>query len=188
MTDCSTLLPITRRQTLAAGALIGASTLLPRPGDAAQTALSTGQLRLAAFRTAAADQDLGIDENLIVTAARFDERDGARCMAALLNSGVPFTAVLCANDRLALGAIEALRARGIDCPRQISVTGFNDMPMLDLMRPRLTTVRIEQYRAGQVAAQTLLRLLNADDPEDVPVETILPVELVIRDSTAAAAS
>ncbi|AOF93717.1 LacI family DNA-binding transcriptional regulator [Sinorhizobium sp. RAC02] len=150
--------------------------------------LSTGQLRLAAFRTAAADQALGVDENLIVTATRFDEQDGARCMAALLASGVPFTAVLCANDRLALGAIEALRARGIDCPREISVTGFNDMPMLDLIRPRLTTVRIEQYGAGQVAAKTLLRLLNADDPKDVPVETIMPVELVIRDSTAPAPS
>lgn len=150
--------------------------------------LSTGQLRLAAFRAATADQGLDIDEKLIVTATRFDERDGARCMNALLDSGAPFTAVLCANDRLALGAIEALRARGIDCPRQISVTGFNDMPMLDQIRPRLTTVRIEQYGAGQAAARTLLRLLNEDDPGEVPIETILPIELVVRDSTAPALS
>lgn len=148
--------------------------------------LSTGQLRLAAFRTAAADQALEVDEKLIVTATRFDERDGSRCMNALLDRGEPFTAVLCANDRLALGAIETLFARGIDCPRQISVSGFNDMPMLEQIRPRLTTVRIEQYGAGQAAARTLLRLLNEDAPGEVPIETVLPVELVIRDSTAPA--
>lgn len=148
--------------------------------------LSTGQLRLAAFRAAALNHEVAINENLIATAVRFDERDGARCLTSLLDTGVPFTAVLCANDRLALGAIEALRARGIDCPHDVSVTGFNDMPMLDLIRPRLTTVRIEQYGAGQAAARTLLRLLNAEAPEEVPVETILPVELVIRDSTAPA--
>lgn len=150
--------------------------------------LSTGRLRLAAFLRAAEDQGVAVDERLIVTATHFDEREGARCLSELLTTKTPFTAVLCANDRLALGAIEALRERGIDCPRQISVTGFNDMPLLDLIRPRLTTVRIEQFGAGQAAARTLLHLLNGEDPDDIPTETILPVELVLRESTAPAPS
>lgn len=146
--------------------------------------LSTGQLRLAAFRRAAEDLDTEVDENLIVVATRFDEQEGARCLTELLASGKTFTAVLCANDRLALGAIEVLRERGIDCPRQVSVTGFNDMPFLDLIRPKLTTVRIQQHGAGRAAAEILLRLLNGETADDVDIETILPVELVIRESTA----
>ncbi|MEK1929877.1 MAG: LacI family DNA-binding transcriptional regulator [Pararhizobium sp.] len=146
--------------------------------------LSTGQLRLAAFRRAAEDQDAEVDEDLIVTATRFDEQEGAHCLGELLASGKTFTAVLCANDRLALGAIEALRERGIDCPRQVSVTGFNDMPFLDLIRPKLTTVRIQQHCAGRAAAEILLRLLNGETADDIDIKTILPVELVIRESTA----
>ncbi|MDK1387725.1 LacI family DNA-binding transcriptional regulator [Sinorhizobium sp. 8-89] len=145
--------------------------------------LSTGQLRLAAFRKAADDLAAAIDEDLIVTATRFDEQEGRRCLTALVFSGKVFTAVLCANDRLALGAIEALRERGIDCPRQVSVTGFNDMPLLELIRPKLTTVRIQQHGAGRAAANILLRLMNADAP-NVDIETVLPVELVVRESTA----
>ena len=67
------------------------------------------------------------------------------------------------------------------------MTGFNDMPFLDLIRPKLTTVRIEQYGAGRAAANILLQLLNGETAEDVDLETILPVELVIRESTARAA-
>ncbi len=147
--------------------------------------LSTGQLRLAAFRRAADDLSIAVEEALIVTATRFDEVEGGRCLTTLLSAGKPFTAVLCANDRLALGAIEALRERGIDCPRDISVTGFNDMPFLDLIRPKLTTVRIQQHGAGRAAANILLQLMN-DNADGVSLETVLPVELVVRESTAPA--
>lgn len=146
--------------------------------------LSTGQLRLAAFRNAAATLSLNFDPALVATARRFDEKEGARCVRELLASGRRFTAALCANDRLALGAIDELREHGIDCPREISVTGFNDMPFLDLIRPRLTTVRILQHSAGQTAATVLLKLMNGDKAEDIPMETILPVEIVVRESTA----
>jgi LacI family transcriptional regulator len=149
--------------------------------------LSTGQLRLAAFREAAKKLSIEFRADLVVTATRFDETEGARCAQVLLSSEKNFTAILCANDRLALGAIDGLRERGIDCPRQISVTGFNDMPFLDLIRPKLTTVRIQQHSAGRTAANILLQLINPETSVDVPIETILPVELVIRESTAPAA-
>jgi LacI family transcriptional regulator len=78
--------------------------------------LSTGQLRLAAFRNAATSLSLEFRPELVVTARRFDEQEGARCIRDLLASGRKFTAILCANDRLALGAIDELREHGIDCP------------------------------------------------------------------------
>ncbi|CAN7690663.1 LacI family transcriptional regulator [Phyllobacterium sp. LjRoot231] len=146
--------------------------------------LSTGQLRLEAFYKAARQLSISIESGLVVTANRFDEGEGARCTQDLLDSGETFTAILCANDRLALGAIESLRERGIDCPRGMSVTGFNDMPFLDLIRPKLTTVRIQQYGAGCTAAKLLVQLMCGEEPSTIPLETILPVEIVIRESTA----
>lgn len=148
--------------------------------------LSTGQLRLAAFRNAAKKLSIEFRSDLVVTAKRFDETEGARCVQELRASGRTFTAILCANDRLALGAIDGLREQGIDCPRKVSVTGFNDMPFLELIRPKLTTVRIQQHSAGRTAATILMQLMNGEQPEDVPMETILPVEIIIRESTAPA--
>jgi LacI family transcriptional regulator len=146
--------------------------------------LSTGQLRLAAFHKSAQALGVTVDAGLIVEAKRFDEQEGARCIGELVASGQKFTAILCANDRLALGAIDALRERGIDCPGEVSVTGFNDMPFLELLRPKLTTIRIQQHSAGRTAAEVLLKLMNGGSSGDVPQETILPVEIVIRESTA----
>ncbi|OCP20931.1 MULTISPECIES: LacI family DNA-binding transcriptional regulator [unclassified Ensifer] len=148
--------------------------------------LSTGQLRLAAFRDCVTSMKLSHNERLVVTATRFDEDEGMRCVDALLSSQEPFTAILCANDRLALGAIERLRGRGLHCPTDVSVSGFNDMPFLNLIRPKLTTIRIEQHSAGRTAATLLMRLINSNDLESVPIETILPVELIVRDSTGPA--
>lgn len=143
--------------------------------------LSTGQVRLEAFRRASRELGLTQLDALVSVATRFDEDEGRRCVDELTARDVPFSAILCANDRLALGAIDRLRALGRPCPDDVSVTGFNDMPMLDLIPPRLTTVRIKQFEAGQTTAQILIGMLSDPDtpPED---ETVLPVELVVRDS------
>jgi LacI family transcriptional regulator len=86
---------------------------------------------------------------------------------------------------LALGAIEALRAQGLRCPEDVSVTGFNDMPFLELIPPALTTVRIEQFAAGAAAAELLLRLMR----EEEGVESVtLPVSLRVRASTSGVTS
>lgn len=148
--------------------------------------LSTGQLRLAAFRNSAKRMSIQVEPELIIAATRFDEEEGARCMRNLLSNRRDFTAVLCANDRLALGSIDVLRENGIDCPSDVSVSGFNDMPFLQLARPKLTTVRIQQYSAGSTAAAILLRLIDAVPDDQIPIETVLPVELMIRDSTGPA--
>jgi LacI family transcriptional regulator len=149
--------------------------------------LSTGLLRLGAYHSASAALGLAHDPALVVVSNRFDEQEGSRCTLDLLRAGTEFTALLCANDRLALGAMEALQARGIDVPGQVSVSGFNDMPFLDRIRPRLTTVRIQQHDAGQLAAELMLKLL-AGGRAEVPIENVLAVELVIRESTGRARS
>ncbi|WP_420006437.1 LacI family DNA-binding transcriptional regulator [Arenibacterium sp. LLYu02] len=145
--------------------------------------LSTGQMRNAAFVQSAVRHGLSIDDLTIVEAEHFDERDGRYAASRILMLSPETTAILCSNDRLALGAIEYLRSIGLSCPKDVSVTGFNDMPLLEKISPRLTTVRIKQYEAGVVAARILGQLMTGRS-NLVPVRTVLPVELIERDSVA----
>ena len=78
-------------------------------------------------------------------AHRHTEEEGYRVTSELLEEGPETTAVVAANDRLALGAIDAIGDRGKTCPEDVSVVGFNDMPYSDRFSPPLTTVRISQY-------------------------------------------
>ena len=146
--------------------------------------LSTGTARREAFETAMRDLDLDLPDGAIVAAQRYDESEGQRCAEELLDGCAAVTALLCANDRLAIGAVRTLRRRGLDCPGDISVTGFNDIPSLDLIPPGLTTVRIPQFDIGRLAGERLLAMIT--DPEcQVPMTTVLPVSLIERGSVAA---
>lgn len=117
-------------------------------------------------------------------AHRHIEEEGHRVTGQLLEGNPDTTAVLAANDRLALGAIDAIRDSGRSCPEDVSVVGFNDMPYSDRFAPPLTTVRISQYELGSMAARLLLETIA--DPGR-PAETKLAApELVVRGSTAPA--
>ena len=150
---------------------------------AGSQSLSTGQLRLIAFKEACADLGLDVDEKKIAISTRFDEEEGYRCAEQLINDNPGLTAIQCANDRLALGALKYLSENGLECPGDVSVTGFNDIPFLNLIPTKLTTIRIQQYEAGRTCARLLLSMMNKSD-DKVPNETILPVELVVRESVA----
>jgi len=91
------------------------------------------------------------------------------------------TAVICGNDVLAIGAINEALTLGLQVPAQISVTGFDDLPIASLLIPSLTTVRVPMRELGSLAAQHLLALI-AGEPVNMVRE--LPVELIVRDSTA----
>lgn len=115
-------------------------------------------------------------------AHRHIEAEGHRVTAALLEELPDTTAVLAANDRLALGAIDAIADTGRTCPGDVSVVGFNDMPYSERFSPPLTTVHISQYELGSMVARLLLETIA--DP-DRPTETQLAApELIVRGSTA----
>lgn len=144
---------------------------------------STGRKRASAFRGAAADLGLDARGAAIVESSRYDEAEGQRCAQLLLDGPVRFTAIACANDRLALGAIDALNRRGLTCPGDVSVTGFNDIPFLDHVPPGLTTVRVQQFAAGKLSAELLVKMMT-DPDAPIPRTTILPVSAVERGSVA----
>ncbi len=143
---------------------------------------STGVARREAFLAAAREAGHEADARLIVMAEAFSEREGYRCARHLLEAGGRPSAILAANDWLAIGSLAASEEAGLSCPRDISVTGFNDMPFADRMRPPLTTIRIPHYRMGFEAADRLLALVASPDAQASRI--VMAPSLIVRGSTA----
>jgi LacI family transcriptional regulator len=144
---------------------------------------STGFDRHEGFMEAVRDAGLDPDLKLVVVSEAFTESEGARLCAQLLDGGREFTAIAAANDLLALGCLDAFAERGVQCPGEVSVVGFNDMPFAARFQPPLTTIHIPHYEIGSAAAELMLERLQGADggPRHVRLEPTL----VVRDSTAA---
>ena len=100
----------------------------------------------------------------------------------LLDRHPDLTAVATANDLLALGLYLEMRARGLACPGDLSVVGHNDMPMIDMVDPPLTTIHIHHGDMGRQAAELLLKQIGK--PDAAPIIRVIEPELVLRGSTA----
>jgi DNA-binding LacI/PurR family transcriptional regulator len=106
-----------------------------------------------------------------------------RAMDSLLALNRPPTAVCCYNDMTALGAMRSIRMHGLRVPEDISVAGYDDLFFASYTEPRLTTVRQPMQRMGQLAMETLFKLMSGEDS----VTTInVKAELIVRESTAKA--
>jgi DNA-binding LacI/PurR family transcriptional regulator len=102
----------------------------------------------------------------------------------LLSRTRDFTAIFCFNDTAAIGAIRAIEDVGLNCPRDISVIGFDDIIVANYFNPRLTTVRQPLHKMGWTAAQLLVKRIQTPD-EPYPEEVWFEPELIIRESTTA---
>ncbi|WP_300605691.1 LacI family DNA-binding transcriptional regulator [Trebonia sp.] len=143
--------------------------------------VSTGVARLRGFHDAMLSHGLTADESVVVYASNYTIEEGRRCGHELLSANGELTAIVAANDMLAVGCYGALDDVGMRCPEDISVIGFNDMPFIDRLRPPLSTVRFPHYRLGTEAAKLLLeRIEDADSPVKI---LYLAPELVARGST-----
>lgn len=121
----------------------------------------------------------------VVEAGALSADAGAAAMDELLTRASPRpTAVIAANDLVALGAIRSLRSHGLRCPEDVSVVGYNDMPFAADFWPALTTVQIPLREIGVQGARMLLDAIEAGHQE--PATLTLPVTLVVRGSTTIA--
>jgi len=144
---------------------------------------STGKNRSEGYRRALGEHGIEPAPELTVICESYTDLEGRRAANVLLDRDPSITAIVAANDVIAIGCYDALDERGIDCPAEISVTGYNDIRFADKLRPALTTVRIPQQAAGAEAAAILLERLHNDA---APARsTLMEPTLVIRDSTAA---
>jgi len=144
----------------------------------APLAYTAARERLEGYR--AALRTVGIEPDPAwVEEAAFDAPSGRRAMRTLL-ARADVEAVFVASDVVAFGAIDAVRAAGRRIPDDLSIVGFDDIPLAAFLEPPLTTVRLPAYELGHAAG---LALLDRISRATVPARTLLPTELVVRAST-----
>ncbi len=141
-------------------------------------ALWTARQRLAGYREAFAGA--GLDPDAVpVIAGDYQQESGQRIAAELLAADPRPTALICANDLLAIGAMEHCREVGLRVPEDVSIVGFDDLPLSRLLTPRLTSVSQPAREMGYRAAQALFELLDAGEVGPV---ADLPTTVNLRDS------
>lgn len=146
--------------------------------------LSTGLERARAFRHAVAEFGADDDPQLLEECRTYSVDEGARAARVLLDrAGARMTAVVAGNDQIAVGVLDVLRERGMRCPEDLSLVGYNDMPFMDKLSPALTTVHVPHGEIGAEAARILVRWLSGEGTRPSSTTT-LPVDLVVRGSTA----
>jgi LacI family transcriptional regulator len=142
---------------------------------------STGRDREAGIRAVLAGAGVPLPAER-TRRGRFTFESGHRGCAELLTAGERPTAVLCANDVVAFGAINAARGLGLAVPDDVSITGFDDIAMAAWEVFRLTTVRQDLRRMAETAVDLVLGLV--EDPQAEPERIVLPADLVPRATLA----
>jgi DNA-binding LacI/PurR family transcriptional regulator len=138
--------------------------------------------RLAGYRRAM--ERAGLNSHDLVVEGDFNAPSGAAGAARLIDLGVD--AIFAANDSTALGALEAIRGRGLRIPEDVALAGFDDLEFAVQLDPPLTTVRQGVRQQGAEAVSNLFQLIK--DPTGSPRRVLLPTELVIRRSTVGGGS
>jgi DNA-binding LacI/PurR family transcriptional regulator len=128
----------------------------------------------------AAVRELGLDGELVVE-TDFTAADGARATHELLALPERPTAIVFANDPMAIAGIGVAQRLGFRVPDDLSVTGFDGSDVGEYLHPALTTVTTAVSEWGREAASTLLRLIAGEQPADVD---LTPARLLARESTA----
>ncbi len=139
--------------------------------------ISSGYDRLEGYCDTLQRMDLSREDELVFT-GDFTENSGYIGMRKLLAAKPD--AVFVASDRMALGALRALREAGVRVPDDIAIVGFDDMPFATMAEPQLTTVRQSVQRLGYLAAEGLIGLI--EKTLTPPYQVSLPTQLVIRES------
>jgi LacI family transcriptional regulator len=144
--------------------------------------LGCSRERLAGYKEALRVYQFPVDDNLIFK-GDFHQSSGFEGTRAFFNLSDPPTAIFASNDVMAMGVIEAARMLGLRIPEDISILGFDDIPMAANLHPKLTTVRQPLEQMGRLAAKMLLDLIH--EPQKEPLHIELPTELIVRDSCQA---
>ncbi|WP_324698881.1 LacI family DNA-binding transcriptional regulator [Novosphingobium sp. RL4] len=144
---------------------------------------SANKEREAAYVHSIAGAGEVADPDLIVR-GDYSVDSGTAALGALFAKQKQFTAVFCANDEMALGAINAIKQRGLQVPKDISVIGFDDIKFARHFDPPLTTVAQPASDIGMEAARLLIEILSGSNPP--PQKRVYPAHLIVRASTGPA--
>jgi DNA-binding LacI/PurR family transcriptional regulator len=145
----------------------------------APTAYTAASERVAGYREALAAAGIDEEPGMIAEGA-FDAQSGHRAMADILSRSTP-DAIFVASDVVAIGAIAGLREAGLSVPGDVSVVGFDAIPLAAYLDPPLTTISLPAHDLGRAAGRALLDRIAG---RPVAGRTLLPTELIVRASTA----
>jgi LacI family transcriptional regulator len=135
--------------------------------------------RFAGHKRALAEYDVSFDARLMV-AGDYHETGGSRAMKKLFEQGVIFSAVVCANDEMAAGAMDAARANGLSIPDDLSIVGFDNAPLARYLYPKLSTVNYPIGDMGRMAAHWVLK--HVYDTNNMEIRHLFQPRLVRRAS------
>ncbi|MHB9145217.1 MAG: LacI family DNA-binding transcriptional regulator [Symbiobacteriia bacterium] len=144
-----------------------------------------GRDRFLGYQESLAAAGMVYDSALVVN-GDYTQAGGERAMERLLSLSPPPTAVFAAGDMMAIGAMHAARNQGLRIPGDISVIGFDDLDVCNVIQPALTTIRQDRFAMGAVAAEALVSML--EQPNIPPRVVSLPTTLVERKSVDLAAT
>jgi LacI family transcriptional regulator len=147
---------------------------------AGPSTLFVARARLDGYRRGLEAAGIPFDERLVIHTG-FDKDGGALGVDTLLDGSAQFTAIACANDPLAMGALARLAELGIAVPDRVSVAGFDDVPVAAITSPSLSTVRLPLREMGRRGFAEAARVLSGEHLE----QSVLPTQLAMRGSTAA---
>lgn len=139
--------------------------------------------RLAGYMLAVQRAGLIVDPDLVPPRISSGEEKGYGEMLHLLNLPQPPTAVFAVSDKAAVGAYRAALDRGLSIPGDISIVGFDDIEIAQLLNPPLTTVQTPGETMGMVAFERLLNLIDTDEQNtSPPIKWTIPTKLIVRKS------
>lgn len=144
---------------------------------------STGKGRKDSFLDWA--KKLGVHEAPVEEAESFRMVPGYRMSRRLIEKNPDVTAIVAANDLLAIGAYQAIREAGLEVGPGMSITGYNDVPFMQFMQPPMTAIRVPYRQMGVEAASLLVELMIHDGGDHVRSVKLAP-SLSVRESTAPA--
>lgn len=131
----------------------------------------------------AAMKEAGLDgDALPVEISSFDISGGKAAMERILQRGLAFDSVICATDRIAFGAMQALRENGLRIPQDVSIVGMGDNWACEHVTPRLTTAHFYYKSSGETAAQLLMEIIRNKDSSGPIHQTMLGYTIKERDS------
>jgi DNA-binding LacI/PurR family transcriptional regulator len=142
----------------------------------------SARARLEGYRDACREAGIGDDPALVEIASDWGVESGHAATDRLLARGTPFTAVFAHSDLIALGAIRRLRSQGLRVPEDVSVIGYDDLPIAAYIEPPLTTVHQPMGEVGEFAAGVVLDRIAGTERDVGPY--LLAAILVVRQSTA----
>ena len=143
--------------------------------------LSTGFERYQGYLQGLKNAGLELDEDLVAIGDAFTEAEGRQAASTINANKKPFTAIVAANDLMALGCYDELITKGLKCPDDVSVVGYDDMPFTRHFNPPLTTVHTPLLDVGMQAARILLERIWK--PEQPAHALKLQPHLIVRAST-----